>query len=179
MIDFTEVRKMSNRYQKLHLLKKVMGALLVMTAVLMVTQVAYAAKKKATKFVLEKTQGTVRVESSAKEELDLWDGMQLYNGDHQVTDSGSYAWVSLDETKAIKLDENTETMLKKAFLSKKLEVRTLKGKIFFNVTVPLANDEAFNIRTSTMVTGIRGTSGWVEVIWSDNFSFTSHIYLFD
>ncbi|MBO4514840.1 MAG: FecR domain-containing protein, partial [Lachnospiraceae bacterium] len=154
---------MSNRYQKLHLLKKVMGVLLVLTAALMVTQVAYAAKKKAMKFVLEKTQGTVRVESSAKEELDLWDGMQLYNGDHQITDQASYAWVSLDESKVIKLDENTETMLKKAFLSKKLEVRTLKGKLFFNVTVPLANDEAYSIRTSTMVTGIRGTSGWVEV----------------
>lgn len=35
------------------------------------------------------------------------------------------------------------------------------GSLFFNVTEPLADDESMNIRTSTMVIGVRGTCGWV------------------
>lgn len=45
-----------------------------------------------------------------------------------------------------------------------LELRLLSGKLFFNVTKPLASDESMEIQTSTMVTGIRGTSGYVCII---------------
>lgn len=37
------------------------------------------------------------------------------------------------------------------------------GQLSFNVTAPLSASESLNIRTSTMVTGIRGTSGYVSV----------------
>jgi len=36
--------------------------------------------------------------------------------------------------------------------------------MFFDVTEPLKANEQLTIRTSTMVTGVRGTCGWVEVI---------------
>ena len=150
-----------------------MSIMLLAVALGMAAKVAQAAKNRATTFVLEKIQGDVRVVSSAKEEKTILEGMQLINGDHQVTGEESYAWMSLDASKAVKLDENSESALKKAWFSKKLEVYSVKGKLFFNVTVPLAEDEAFNIRTSTMVTGIRGTCGWVEV--SDDWKST--IYL--
>ena len=46
---------------------------------------------------------------------------------------------------------------------KKLEVSLTSGQIYFNVTEPLKVDESLNIRTSTMVTGIRGSFGWVNL----------------
>ena len=38
------------------------------------------------------------------------------------------------------------------------------GNLFFNVKDPLKSDESLMVRTSTMTTGIRGTSGCVRII---------------
>lgn len=46
---------------------------------------------------------------------------------------------------------------------KQLEVMLNAGTLYFNVTEPLSDNESQNIRTSTMIMGIRGTSGWVRV----------------
>jgi len=127
-----------------------------------VTAVALAAKNKATTIRLVKTEGDVTVVNSKKEELVQTEDMRLYSGDHQITDEASYAWLSLDSSKAIKLDENSETELRKK--GKKLEVLVDSGSVFFNVTVPLESDETLNIRSSTMITGIRGTCGWVRIL---------------
>ena len=45
---------------------------------------------------------------------------------------------------------------------KKPEVDLKAGQLLFDVTAPLQSDESLSVRTSTMVTGIRGTMGWVE-----------------
>ena len=127
-----------------------------------VAAVALAAKNKATTIRLVKTEGDVTVVNSKKEELVQTEDMRLYSGDHQITDDASYAWLSLDSSKAIKLDENSETELRKK--GKKLEVLVDSGSVFFNVTVPLESDETLNIRSSTMITGIRGTCGWVRIL---------------
>ena len=47
---------------------------------------------------------------------------------------------------------------------KQSELLLNSGNLFFNVTEHLQDDEVLNIRTSSMVVGIRGTSGWVKVI---------------
>ena len=168
-----EVTTMKERITKMSIFRTVMSVLLLAVALGMAAKVAQAAKNRATTFVLEKIQGDVRVVSSSKEEKSILEGMQLINGDHQTTGAESYAWMSLDASKAVKLDENSESALKNVWFSKKLEVYSVKGKLFFNVSVPVAEDEAFNIRTSTMVTGIRGTCGWVEV--SDDWKSTVYL----
>ena len=126
------------------------------------SQRAYAAKNKATTIRLVRTEGTVTIKNSKDEEQVQTEEMRLYSGDHQITESASYAWLSLDDTKAVKLDENSETELRKKWF--KLEVLLDSGSVFFNVTVPLAKEETLNIRTSTMITGVRGTCGWVRVM---------------
>ena len=155
------------KHSKRHVGKRGFKSVVLLVAViLMIAAVAYAAKNKATTIRLARTEGTVTVKNSAKEEQSLTPDMLLYGGDHQITSKQSYAWMNLDDTKAIKLDENSESELRKKW--KKLQVLLDSGNLFFNVTVPLEKDEAFNIRTSTMVTGIRGTCGWFEVTgdWS-------------
>ena len=111
---------------------------------------------------LEKAEGTVTVSTAAGRTVSTTDGMRLYSGYVLETGTGSYAYVSLDSTKAVKLDASSRGEVSKS--GKKLELKAVSGKLFFNVTAPVKEDESLNIRTSTMVTGVRGTAGWVEVV---------------
>lgn len=111
---------------------------------------------------LEKAEGTVTVSTAAGRTVSTTDGMRLYSGYVLETGTDSYAYVSLDSTKAVKLDASSRGEVSKS--GKKLELKAVSGKLFFNVTAPVKEDESLNIRTSTMVTGVRGTAGWVEVV---------------
>lgn len=111
---------------------------------------------------LEKAEGTVAVSTAAGRTVSTTDGMRLYSGYALETETASYAYVSLDSTKAVKLDASSRGEVSKS--GKKLELKAVSGKLFFNVTAPVKEDESLNIRTSTMVTGVRGTAGWVEVV---------------
>lgn len=152
---------MRKHTRKNHGGRKLLSVLTVMMVLMLAATGAYAAKQKATTIRLAKTEGDVTIKNSSKGELTQSKDMRLYSGDHQITGKESYAWMSLDDTKAAKLDESSESELRKK--GRKLEVLLDSGNIFFNVTVPLDKDESLNIRTSTMVAGIRGTCGWFEV----------------
>jgi len=116
---------------------------------------------KAATMRLEKTQGTVTLKSGAGKTLTQSDGMKLYSGNSLADAAKSYAWVSLDSSKAVKLGASSSVTVKQS--GKKLELNLTSGKLFFDVKTPLASDESLSIRTSTTVTGIRGTCGVVEV----------------
>ena len=109
---------------------------------------------------LEATEGTVTLKNSSGKSLSVREGMKLYSGYTLKTSAKSYAYVTLDSSKVVKLDANSEVEVRKD--GSKLELLVNAGELFFNVTSPLADDETMNIRTSTMVTGIRGTSGYVS-----------------
>lgn len=111
---------------------------------------------------LSKTTGTVSVSKSSGKSLTLLSNMRLYNGYHVATSAKSYAWMNLDDAKLVKEDASSEVEVRKN--GKKLEVNLISGKIFFDVTEKLDDDESLNISTSTMIAGIRGTAGYVEVL---------------
>ena len=143
------------------------GMLLMILIVSLCTIMVFAAtKKKATTVRLVKYDGDVTVTNSTKGEQTLKKDMRLYDGDLETTGEASYAWMSLDDTKACKLDENSESEIRKK--GKKIELMLNSGSLYFDVEAPLAKEESLNIRTSTMVTGVRGTCGWIEVTddWS-------------
>ena len=110
---------------------------------------------------LTATEGTVTLKNSSGKTLSVRDNMKLYSGYVLSTSAKSYAYVTLDSTKVVKLDASTKVEIRKS--GSKLELLVSAGKLFFNVKAPLSSGESLNIRTSTMVTGIRGTSGLVEV----------------
>ncbi|MBR2531157.1 MAG: hypothetical protein IKE56_00635 [Lachnospiraceae bacterium] len=116
----------------------------------------------ATTIRLAKTEGSVMLTNSAGKAVFKQANMRLTNGTHIETGEASYSWFDLDETKAIKEDAVSEVELREN--GKKLEVMLNSGNLFFNITRPLTSDESLNIRTSSMVMGIRGTCGWVEII---------------
>lgn len=111
---------------------------------------------------LSKTTGTVSVSKSSGKSVTLLSNMRLYNGYHVATAAKSYAWMNLDDAKLVKEDASSEVEVRKN--GKKLEVNIISGKVFFDVTEKLDDDESLNISTSTMIVGIRGTAGYVEVL---------------
>ena len=120
------------------------------------------AADKAKTIRLIRTEGTVTVTNSSGENLDIWDDMRLYSGDHVSTAAESYAYLMLDEAKAAKMDASTDVEVRSR--GRKLELLLNSGNIYFGVSVPLEEDENLNIRTSSIAMGIRGTAGWVEAI---------------
>lgn len=122
---------------------------------------------------LEKTEETVSVSTAAGTAVKVREGMRLYSGYTVETGAGSYAYISLDGDKAVKLDASSRVEVLSS--GKKLELRVAEGSLFFNVTAPVKTDESLKIRTSTMVTGVRGTAGWVET----EDGFTSRVHLLE
>ena len=122
---------------------------------------------------LTATEGTVTLQNADGKALSAREGMRLYSGYTVTTGSRSYAYITLDSTKVVKLDANTTVQLSKD--GSNLDLTVISGKLFFNVKAPLSANESLNIRTSTMVTGIRGTSGVVEV----QNSTTSAVSIYD
>ena len=119
---------------------------------------------------LEGIEGTVALENAGGAALSARTGMKLYSGYTLSTKAASYAYVSLDRSKVIKLDANSQVEVRKQ--GQKLELLVKAGQLFFNVRDPLSASESMNIRTSTAVTGVRGTSGYVTVEDSSTSSVT-------
>jgi hypothetical protein len=109
---------------------------------------------------LEKTVGDVRLTTSSGKESQIIQKMRLNNGDDIKSASKSYAYISLDDSKAVKLDAQSEAVVKKN--NKKLEVVLESGNLLFNVDRTLGSDESFEIKSATMTMGIRGTCAQIQ-----------------
>lgn len=124
----------------------------------------------------EKAEGNTLIENAKGKELKVRDSGKLYNGYKAYTEDG-YLWIALDKNGVIKMDMDTEVVVKKT--GKKLEVILKEGEVFFNISEKFAEDEKFTIRTSTMTTGIRGTSGAVINEVQNDGSTLELVQLFD
>lgn len=108
---------------------------------------------------LVKTEGMVSVDDAQGNAVQLMDNLGLFSGYALATQAASYGWISLDDTKVAKIDAKSQIDVVKE--NKLLELNVRSGGLFFNVTRPLDDSESMDIRTSTMIVGIRGTCGWV------------------
>ena len=108
---------------------------------------------------LLRIEGTVNIEDSKGGSKPVSDYVRFKSGDALNTGNDGLASVGLDNAKVVTLQNDSRAeFLKKG---KKLELRLTKGSLFFNVMEKLKDDETFEIKTSTMTAGIRGTSGFV------------------
>lgn len=133
------------------------GAVVILSAVL-IGFFASGGLKAATMHLL-RIQGTVAVADGEGRGVPPKENLGLYSGYQVETRSDSFAWIDLDKVKLTKMDQNSEIRIYKE--DRRLEIEVKSGSLFFNVTEPLADDETMDIRTSTMLVGIRGTCGWV------------------
>ena len=108
---------------------------------------------------LLRVEGTVSIEDSNGGTKPVLDNIRFQSGDALTTGSDGLASVGLDDTKIITLQNDSRAEFAKK--NKQLELKLTKGAVFFNVTQKLKSDEKFEVKTSTMTAGIRGTSGFV------------------
>lgn len=154
--------------------KRMLCVLLACTLVIGMCVTVYGAVARATTMRLAATSGTrVTLKTLNGTTRRITNGMRLYNGNIIETGSGSYAYISLDSSKAVKVDANARVQVRQD--GKKLKLLVNRGKLFFNVNVPLKSDESLDVQTSTMVTGVRGTCGVIEAVSSD----TANVYLLE
>ena len=113
----------------------------------------------ATSMRLLRVEGTVNIETANGGTKPVIDNIRFQSGDALNTGADGLASVGLDDTKIITLQNDSRAEFTKQ--GKHLELKLTKGAVFFNVTEKLQPDETFEIKTSTMTAGIRGTSGYV------------------
>lgn len=116
----------------------------------------------ATTMALSKTEGTVDVLDGRQKEIEPAEQLSLYSGYKVETHPVSYAWIDLDKVKLTKMDAESEIEIKKR--RNDLEIMVNSGNLFFHITEPLGDEENLDIRTSSMIVGIRGTCGWIEAM---------------
>ena len=105
---------------------------------------------------LEKSEGTVTVTASGGKAVSITDRMKLSNGYAVTTGQKSKAYLSVDESRVITLEENAALSVVSSSNGKKLEVYVTQGEAKMGAAGSLSKDESGNITVSTMVTGIRG-----------------------
>ena len=113
----------------------------------------------ATTMRLLRVEGTVTIEDSTGAAKPVIDNIRFQSGDALNTGSDGLASVGLDDTKIVTLENDSRVEFNKS--GKQIELNLTKGALFFEVTEKLADDETYEIKTSNMTVGIRGTSGYV------------------
>ena len=119
---------------------------------------------------LLKIEGNVTLQDVNGDDKSLVDNMRFTSGDVLNTGAQSLASIALDDSKTVTLEENSRATFNQS--RNMLQIDLQSGGLFFDVNKPLEDDETFDIVTSTMTVGIRGTSGYVFV---DNQGLTSII----
>ena len=117
---------------------------------------------------LVRTEGTVTLTEEDATPIPVRQDMRLFSGNVISTEEASRAGISLDEAKAVTLGALSQADIYQD--GRKLVMGLQRGELYFSVSKPLDEDESFQINTSTMTMGIRGTAGYVSVEDDSRFS---------
>lgn len=142
--------------KKKRIIAIIVGALLI--AGIIVGLLFYRNKITAVTMRIQRLVGSVNLFSDGQEQT-LREQMRLGAGQTVTTGAQSLIMVSLDETKLLTMEENSRADIKTK--GRKLEFDLIEGNLFFNVTEKLGANESFDVNTTTMICGIRGTSAFV------------------
>ena len=107
---------------------------------------------------LVRAEGTVRIEKEGGKLKPISKNARFESGEALFTGLDGLATVSLDDTKFVTLQPDSRVEFSK--VNKQLGLKLTKGGMFFEVTEKLKDGEIFEIKTSTMTAGIKGTSGY-------------------
>lgn len=139
----------------------------VLAVVAVITALILVNRNKLTAIIMRliRQEGEVTLLDVSGKDISILNDMKLYSGNALLTGGDGLADLSLDDTKFITIEHTSKVEFQKE--GRALELKLMEGRLFFNVTEKLADDETMDISTSTMVVGIRGTSGWVDADNSD------------
>ena len=136
----------------------IISAVVLVAAIIGVVVYIQGGKLTASTMRMLRTEGVVKLFENEKEKT-ISDNLRLNAGNVLNTRDESLAGIALDDTKIVTINELSNAQFDQK--GKKLDINLTAGSLFFEVTKKLDSDETFDIRTSTMVVGIRGTSGYV------------------
>lgn len=105
---------------------------------------------------LEQMVGTVNLSNLGEIKIPVA-GARLMSQDNLVTQEASNAYVLLDSSKALRVDEISNIEIQQN--DKHYDVHLLAGSLYFNVSQSLGAEETLEFHTNNVVTGVRGTSG--------------------
>ena len=138
----------------------VIAIVLVLAIIGLVVFLVFRKSIKATTMRILRLEGTVSLQDDSGMKS-VKENLRLVSGNVLDTSADSLVSIGLDDVKIVTLDELSRAKFNQS--GKYLNLDLTKGSLFFEVDKPLADDETFEIETSTMIVGIRGTSGWVSV----------------
>ena len=104
--------------------------------------------------------GNVNLADENGKVLDVEKDKRIFDGDELDTGKESKAWVLLDDDRMVTIMERSTACFVQS--GKNIRLSLEKGDLFFYIARDLETDESFEISVSTMVIGIRGTSGYVS-----------------
>ena len=107
---------------------------------------------------LVRAEGTVKIEQEGGKLKPISKNSRFESGEALFTGLDGLATVSLDDKKFVTLQPDSRVEFSK--VNKQLGLKLTKGGMFFEVTEKLKDGEIFEIKTSTMTAGIKGTSGY-------------------
>ena len=114
----------------------------------------------ATTMRILRLEGEVTLTDNGKDKS-VKENLRLNSGNALSTAVESLVSIGLDDVKIVTLDQLSRAIFNQN--GRKLDLELTDGSLFFEVQKPLEDDETMDIKTSTMIVGIRGTSGWVSV----------------
>ncbi len=117
-------------------------------------------KLRASTMRLSDYEGDVTISAESGRNIELKKDQRIFGGSELKTGKESKAWVLIDEDRMVTVMEKSTVGFYQS--GKSIELSLEKGDLFFNIARDLDDDESFEIATSTMVIGIRGTSGYVR-----------------
>ncbi len=134
------------------------GGAILLVLVLLLYGCSGANSLTAVEIRLQRMVGNVTMTDSNGKERTPMEEMRFNSGDHVATQEDSLITMALDETKLVTLEESTNATINAD--GSHLSVVVEDGNFYFNVTEKLADGESFDISTSNMVCGVRGTSAY-------------------
>ena len=146
--------------------KKLLIVLLPVLAVCVIAGIAIGVAThdggvKAVMMRLERLVGTANLYDQNGKEQSIKEQMRLSSGQSLSTADESLIMISLDETKLVTMEENSKAEIEASGNSLVFDLK--EGNLFFNVTEKLAEGQTFDVKASTLVCGIRGTSAYVGI----------------
>lgn len=106
-----------------------------------------------------RTGGTVRLEQTEGPTKNVTKKTRFQSGDSVLTGTDGSATVEMDDTKIITLQSESRAEFTKK--NGQYELRLTKGGLFFDVSERLKEGESFDLKTTNMNVGIKGTSGYI------------------
>ena len=105
-------------------------------------------------------EGSVEIEDASGNPRAVMENARFNSGEAMKTAAASSASVGLDEGRIVTLDEKSRVEFEKKDGS--VSMNLTEGKLFLDVSKKLSGNETMDIKTSTMVVGIRGTIVYVS-----------------